>query len=411
MTIVTVPWAAWYRDIEREFNFPEEWKVSICAMRDAIGITDQEIEKTIYSSLDLRQAIDSAPRDKPVAIAVDDLSRPTPTWRILPHLLRLLQEAGINSTRIRILIAVGAHRILTRGDMLRKLGKQVVQEYDIRNHSAFSNLVRLESENISVEINRTFVEAGLRIGIGCLMPHSEAGYSAGAKIVFPGLAGIDSIESWHSTRSPLTDPSSNLSGILHQNPMRNWMEQVASIVGLNVVIDAVMTSRRNIARLFVGDPVRVHREACNLASQVYATDLPDQVNIAIFNAYPKDTELMQIFNALHIINSSRQMITNEMGTIILMSAASEGRGFHYLFGQGMRLPGMFNPAKSLGNRRLIIYAPNANETDINQLVSGEVELYTRWNILVHRLRHLYGDNCKVAIFPCGSLQVATAETR
>jgi nickel-dependent lactate racemase len=406
MAMISVPWAAWYEDSERALAFPDSWTVRVHAMRDAPDGGDEQVARAVSSSVDFRNALQAAPRDRPVAICVDDLSRPTPAWRILLPLLSVLLDSGFDRERVRVLMAVGAHRIMTRADLVRKLGNVAVRHLDVRNHSAFSNLVEVGSNGNSAQISRTFVEAGLKIGIGCLMPHSEAGFSGGAKIVLPGLAGIDSIERWHSLCSPLADPEANLSGVVRDNPMRLWMEQVARKAGLDVVANAVMTSSRGIAGLFVGDPVTVHREASELARQVYATPLPDEVDVAVFNAYPKDTELDQVVNALHIINSSRRMITHDRGTIVLTSAASEGRGFHYLFGQGMRLPAVFNPAKVLEGRRLLVFSPRANTADIAQLIPSGAEFYQRWDQVITRLKALYGESCRVAVFPCGSLQIA-----
>ena len=220
MPNIYIPWGAWYGDKIRTLSFPENWDVEVCGMQDAIDIGDTNIREALLSSGELNQAIASAPRNKSVVICVDDLSRPTPTYRILPILSNMLQSYGYKRNQIIILMAIGAHRVMTRNDFIRKLGIEIVRSLDIRNHSAFSNLAEIETIGEKVKINRTFLEAGLKIGIGCLMPHSEAGFSGGAKIVFPGLAGIDSIEAWHRRLSPLENTSINLSGVFQNNPMR-----------------------------------------------------------------------------------------------------------------------------------------------------------------------------------------------
>ena len=46
-------------------------------------------------------------------------------------------------------------------------------------------------------ISRWYAEAELRVTIGCVEPHPALGWSGGAKLVVPGLAGIETIAANH----------------------------------------------------------------------------------------------------------------------------------------------------------------------------------------------------------------------
>ena len=46
-------------------------------------------------------------------IIVDDLSRPTPAFAVLPHILDELAAGGLREEDIRIIIGLGTHRPLT----------------------------------------------------------------------------------------------------------------------------------------------------------------------------------------------------------------------------------------------------------------------------------------------------------
>jgi len=408
MKIVWMPWGAWYGDKQHAFAFPDSWAVSVHEMRDGLALGSDQIEAVLSSSVDWKGLTQRAKSIRKVAIAVDDLSRPTPTWRLLPSLLRRLGRSGIDRERVRILVAIGAHRVLTRADLVRKLGRETVTEIEVSNHSPFSNLLKLgtSSRGISMEINRHFVEADFKVGIGCLLPHSEAGFSGGAKIVLPGLAGIDTIEQYHKLRSTPSSLESDKTGVVAGNEIRMEIEEVARKAGLDLSVNVVVNSRRGIAGLFVGDPVEAHRKAVELAKRIYATRLPDQVDVAIFNAYPKDTEFDQVVNALHLIHSARRLIVHEEGTIVLTTAASEGRGFGYLFGSEGRLPYVFDPVQMIGGRRLLIYSTRANQPDLLSIFPTGAELFGRWDRLTERLRGLHGENCRVAVFPYASNQIA-----
>lgn len=406
MKTVNIPWAAWYGDTEIELTFPDRWELGIQRMCDAPDIGDAQIGSILRKSEYLSAAIESAPRDKMVAICIDDLTRPTPSGRVVGPLVQILKEKGFQAGNICVFAALGTHRALTREDLVKKLGEHLVRELYILNHSPFGNLVDVETPFGPVQINKTFMSAGLKIGIGSLMPHAEAGMSAGAKVVFPGLAGMDSIAAWHSQNLSLRgDGSQRLSGNIDSNPMRAAMEEIARRAGLNLVIDGVLNSKCGIAGLFIGDPVKAHREANNLAQKVYATHLPSPVDVAIFNAYPKDTDLIQMINALHISIEADFGFVAKQGKLVVTTASSEGLGTHYLFGKGMRLEEPLDPDAAFGGRELLVFCPNVNQMDFRHFIPRGGTLFNRWEDLLAYLIGQYRDSCKLAVFPTGSMQV------
>lgn len=48
-----------------------------------------------------------------------------------------------------------------------------------------------------VWINKHFLKRDVRIGIGNIVPHFTAGWSAGSKILLPGLAGEETVGQMH----------------------------------------------------------------------------------------------------------------------------------------------------------------------------------------------------------------------
>ena len=53
--------------------------------------------------------------------------------------------------------------------------------------------------------------------------------------------------------------------------MRNRGEEVAGRVGLDVIVNAVLNHRREVAGLFVGDFIHAHRQAAGFALEAYGT--------------------------------------------------------------------------------------------------------------------------------------------
>lgn len=119
--------------------------------------------------------------EKTVAISVCDVTRPMPSARVLPVLLDELR--AIPREQILILIATGTHRGNHRTELEEMLGKSVVENYRIVNHSAFDEdtLVQLgeTAGGIPIWMNRLWLESDIRITMGFVEPHFFAGFSGG----------------------------------------------------------------------------------------------------------------------------------------------------------------------------------------------------------------------------------------
>ena len=368
MKSINIPWAAWYGDTEHPLFFPDDWLISSRSMQDAPSLSAEQIETIARTSFDWEALAQRANSINSVAIAVDDMTRPTPANLLLPSLLSLMQRAGIEPEKIQFITALGNHRVMVRADLIKKLGETVAATYRVSNHSPFSHLVDLGHTiaGIPITVNRTFAEADFKIGISGVLPHSVTGFSGGAKLILPGLSSIEAAFQLHPIRSQKDDTAPNQADPppdFDQN--RRKMSDFAQTVGIDLMINIVINSNRQIAGLFMGNLADPWHNAVTCAKAVFATPMPSQsVDIAILNAYPKDAEFYQILNAVQIIKNQDQLMVREGGAVVLTSAASEGMGFHYLFGPEGQHPFQFSAKKVIGNRRLLIYSPNAVEAEV-----------------------------------------------
>jgi hypothetical protein len=204
-------------------------------------------------------------------------------------------------------------------------------------------------------------------------------------------------------------------GILdvENNELRAEIEHIVrDIVGLDCIINAVINTRREIVDLFVGGVVQAHRAGVRRARQVYATPIPDApVDVAICNAYPKDTEFLQSGNALNILASSERPVVKEGGSIVIITASPEGRGYHGIYGPGMRYDPLREEESWRGRRltrygaTLIYFSPNLTPAD-----ARHEAVFQRWPDLVQYLHRLHGSRASVAVFPCASMQFAEPST-
>lgn len=113
-----VPWAAWREPETLKLIFPDSWDVAICKMNGANvpELSDDEIKKSTQNAIGTPKLSELAQGKEKVVIVVDDMTRTTPVYKIIPHVLEELEKASITQDQITILLALGAHRPMNRHD-------------------------------------------------------------------------------------------------------------------------------------------------------------------------------------------------------------------------------------------------------------------------------------------------------
>jgi len=414
MQTVRIPWACWYGNGEHPLWFPDEWEVVVAEMEGAPSIDEKAVEMALDNPIDSPPLQELARGRKNVGIIIDDISRPTPGALLLPPIIRRLEEGGIKREDMSIYLSLGAHRPMTRADMIKKLGEEVVSTIQVLNHNPFADLVSFGTSQMGhpITINRGFAEKDLKISVGCIIPHPAAGFGGGAKNIIPGIGGMETLEANHKPAFYEKDGQR----FAHRwvgnpdNPLRQDMEDIARKIGLEFIVNAVFNARLEVAGLFAGDLVAAHRAGSELAQEVYRTRLVPQADIVVFNAYPKDTEYVQITNAFNVADEyGMALLKGQDSTIIVTSASTEGAGFHTLAGPGMALFTPHDnslPPQSLAGITTWIYSPNLSLAQIRPFFTGPPRpLYAEWQGLLDDLIKRHGSKALVAIYPMACLQM------
>jgi nickel-dependent lactate racemase len=403
-----IPWGAWYRDEPLTLTFPDGWHVESADMASSPEATAQDLRRAFENPIGSPRVSELAQGRRTAVIAVDDMTRPTRAARILPILLEELARGGIEESRVTIVMALGSHRAMTRQDLVKKLGEDVLRRVRVYNHCPFDNLVYVgdSSAGTPIHVNRRFMEADLKIAVGFIVPHPAAGWGGGGKIVVPGVCGIETLAAFHGPRvGNTTCEIARLEG----NELREDIEDIARRVGLDVVANAVGTSTGATAALFVGHPHQAHRAGVAAAERLYATRVPRDIDVGFFNAYPEDSEFIQSVKALNVWSDPNRDIVKPGGTIVLATAASEGRGTHYLTDVGMRLEGRptNNPSfrRKLEGRTLMVFSPGASPHDCTDRFPPETFFSADWKAVLVALSARHGAGTHAVVFPCCSLQV------
>jgi nickel-dependent lactate racemase len=264
-----------------------------------------------------------------IVILVDDITRPTPTRTMLIPLLEKLHKLGIKNETIRIVFATGAHRKHTLEEQKFLLGEDVVRTIEVIDHDARDKLSLVHlgctSRGTPVELNRIVVDADLRIMLGLIKPHNEAGYSGGGKSLVPGVAGLATIMVNHGYES-VFDANAVL-GVINGNPIREDIEEVTGMLGPCFIVNAVINPEKRIIGVVAGDVVKAHRRGVEILDQMVKVRVPQPGNVVIVScAYPVDICLYQAINALVCPVRVRKPIIKKGGIIILTAQCPEGIG-------------------------------------------------------------------------------------
>ena len=398
-----IPWAAWREPDYLELDFPDSWDVSLCRMigADTREFSKEEIRKSILNPIGTPNLSVIARGRKSVVIVVDDMTRTTPSSKILPFVFEELEKADISKEQITILFALGAHRPMNKNDCLLKLGKEIVSKFKIENHHPYENLVHLGDSKIGtpIDVNKTYYNADLKIAVGGVIPHPLAGFGGGAKIVLPGVCGIRTLEANHSAGMRGIG-----AGIGRMTEIREDIEDIADNVGLDFSVNVVMNEIGNIIDIYSGHYRDAHRKAMEAAKESYKTEITLENQICFLNSYPEDSELNQSIKAFNILMTASNRFLDRKGTIVVMSSSYEGKGFHSLIAEtGAKLYNNFGNGilwKAFVKRRNVyFFSPNISKPDLYHFYPKSVQLFNEWNELINELSNMHGKSPKAVIIP------------
>lgn len=409
-SIVRVPQRAWYGDTKLELRFPRRWDVDV---RKMIGhsvkpISDTGIKQALAKPIGTKTIAELASGKKEAVIIFDDIYRPTPIYRIAPFVLDELAKGGIKEDHIRFVGANGAHRLMDRADFLKKLGEEIVKKFYVFNHNVYDHAVELgkTSRGTPVAINEQVMECDLKIGIGVILPGRLPGFGGGGKIILPGVSSIDTIEHNHiciaGCGPGMTAPETVAFGRVKDNVMLLDVEETARMAGLEVKIDAVLNSSREIVGLFAGDPVLEHRNASAFAKKIYTTEPAKNMDIVVSNAYPLEHEPFRGYWTCDSVKPGGDVVIIDQGPSGILPSYMYGR-----FGMKFGGRGWFDKPNPVTQKakRIIVFSEEIHRAD--ELNFGGVDraiFLKSWREVIEELSNSNPEKAKVTVYPYSTMQ-------
>ena len=116
-------------------------------------------------------------------------------------------------------------------------------------------------------------------------------FGGGSKLLIPGACGQQTILLNHR--------------YIHGEAFRPHLDEFAHMAGLGYIVNPLLNEELEIIDLVAGDPAQTYRAGCDIGRELSSTRLPEgPLDVGVFNAFPKDTELCQAGLAMVPLNSS-----------------------------------------------------------------------------------------------------------
>lgn len=243
------------------------------------------------------------PGDK-VCIVCADVTR---VWnrsdQFVIHIVNELNRAGVPDGDMCILFAQGTHRAHTEEENIAVVGEETARRIRMYQHDCRdrANLVRVgvTSRGTPVELNRRVVEADKVILVDGITTHLFAGYSAGRKMILPGVASWEAIQKNHC--HALADhfgggvnPATR-AAVLEHNPVSDDMQEACDMVKPCFLVHSVVNDAGEICKLVAGDPHEAWMEGVREVARIQKVTYRERADVTFGCAggYPKDINLYQ----------------------------------------------------------------------------------------------------------------------
>jgi nickel-dependent lactate racemase len=305
------------------FRLPTETRAVCLPPREVAPCTDPhaEIERALGAPLGAARIEETLHPGERVTILVDDYTRATPAALVLPHLLSRIRGCGVADEQVTLLVATGTHRPMDEDELIQKVGEATYRHFRTLQHDCldFANQVFLgiTSRGTPVWVDRWAVETDHLFAIGHIDPSDYAGYAGGRKMIVPGAAALETVDSNHA----LAVLSFRRYGDVSL-PCRQDIDEAGGMVRADLFVNLVLCQDGQIATALAGAPEEIHHCGVELARQVYEVALPGEMDACIASAYPYDVDFYQAIRAVEYAD----LAVRPGGSLLVAAPCPDGVG-------------------------------------------------------------------------------------
>ena len=262
-----------------------------------------------------------------VAFICNDPTRVANSFDFMPVLVNEMNKLGVKDEDMRIVFALGTHRLMTHEEMVEGVGEEVASRLKMYNSDAKAQddfeYFGDTSFGTPVWINKLICDVDHIIMTGTIVHHYFAGFGGGRKAILPGVSAMETVRVNHSF---MLDPNSGL-GKLHGNPVYDDQMEGVALFAKNrslFLFNAILDDEHRFLKMFAGHYDEAHLEACKFVDEVYGVEIPEEADVVIASCggYPKDINVYQMQKTMDNVWCA----VREGGVVILLAECEEGSG-------------------------------------------------------------------------------------
>ncbi|MDD4721288.1 MAG: nickel-dependent lactate racemase [Acidaminococcaceae bacterium] len=262
-----------------------------------------------------------------IAFICNDPTRVANSYDFMPILVNEMNKLGVKDENMQIVFALGTHRNMTHEEMIEAVGANVAERLKMYNSTAtveddfeyFGDT----SRKTPVWINKHLCHVDHIFLTGTIVHHYFSGYGGGRKAVLPGCAAMETVRCNHSW---MLDANAGLGKTIGNPVYEDQMEGVALFAKDRslILFNAILNAKHQFLRMFAGDYVAAHKEACKFVDEVYGVVIPQLADVVIVSCggYPKDINVYQMQKTM----DNAHCAVREGGVVILLAECEEGSG-------------------------------------------------------------------------------------
>ena len=312
-----------FGDTTQILNVPDENLSEVLVPNDIEHrmSADEAVKNALEHPIASARLRDIVKPGEKIAIITSDITRPMPTYAVMPFLLDELSGAGVSDKDITLVFALGSHRKHSDAEKIKLAGEETFRRIAcVDGDTADCVHLGITSRGTPVDIVRCVAEADRRICLGNIEYHYFAGYSGGAKAIMPGISTRDAIQSNHR----MMIEKEACAGNLDTNPLRQDIEEAARMCGIDFILNVVLDEHKKIIYAVAGDSVKAHRQGCRFLDTLYGKRIKQKADIVVVSqgGAPKDLNLYQTQKAL----DNAKHAVKDGGIIVLVGSCKEGLG-------------------------------------------------------------------------------------
>ncbi len=258
-----------------------------------------------------------------IVIITSDITRPVPSYDVIPPILDELQLAGVDDKDITVVFALGSHRCHTEEEKIKLVGEEVYNRVKCIDCDPKDSIrVGTSSVGTPYDVFSVVAKADRVICVGNIEFHYFAGYSGGAKAIMPGVCTRDAIQSNHSM---MIRPEA-ATGQIEGNPVRADIDEIGKFQRIDYIVNVVLDAHKKILKSYAGHYIDAHRAGCAFLDTLYKVEIEEKADIVIVSVggYPKDLNLYQAQKGL----DNAKFAVKDGGVIIVSASCKEGLGEH-----------------------------------------------------------------------------------